>query len=138
MSEEKRRQNARRWYQQAMDDLDAARALLMANKYPQACFYAQQAGEKAMKAVWMAHDLDPWGCSIGKLIRDLPESLSHDFMPLLDTGLGLDKLYIPTRYPDALADLTPAEAYTQTEAQSAIASSQTLLSHISHYLEQQA
>jgi HEPN domain-containing protein len=42
------------------------------------------------------------------------------FEPLLSEALALDKLYIPTRYPDALADLTPAEAYTREEAKTAL------------------
>ncbi len=37
----------------------------------------------------------------------------------MDIALALDKLYIPTRYPDALAELTPAEAYTRAEAATA-------------------
>ncbi len=130
MSMEKLRLNAYRWYRQALDDLDAAQALADANKYPQSCFYAQQSGEKAMKSVWFIHDLDPWGHSVARLIRDLPEALRPNWMPLLENALGLDKLYIPTRYPDALAELTPAEAYTKREAETAIALAQTILDQV--------
>ena len=74
MSEEKLKAEARRWYYQALDDLEAGEALLAACKYAQSCFYAQQAAEKGMKAVWFLLDLDPWGHSSAKLMRDLPEN----------------------------------------------------------------
>lgn len=127
MSEEKLRFEAERWYRQAGDDLDAAAALLAAQKYAQACFYAQQAAEKALKAVWLRLDLDPWGHSAARLIRELPAPVKSDFISLLELALSLDKLYIPTRYPDALPDLTPSEAYTQGEAEAAIQAAQTIL-----------
>lgn len=130
MSMEKLRSNADRWYRQAVDDLDAAQTLVDAGKYPQGCFYAQQAGEKAMKALWFLHDLDPWGHSVARLIRDLPDDLKSDWMPLLEDALGLDKLYIPTRHPDALAELTPAEAYTRRESEVAIALARSIVAQV--------
>jgi len=127
MSEEKLRLDAERWYRQSVDDLDAATALLTAQKYAQACFYAQQAAEKALKAVWIQLDLDPWGHSAARLIRELPDTVKPDFIALLELALALDKLYIPTRYPDALPNLTPSEAYTQREAETAIQAAQAIL-----------
>jgi HEPN domain-containing protein len=133
MSRENLNYEADRWYSQAVDDAEAASALLEARKYAQACFYAQQAGEKAMKAVWFSLDLDPWGHSVTRLIRDLTGTVKEEFLPLIDPALALDKLYIPTRYPDALANLTPAEAYTQREAESAIQSAQVLLDFVQEW-----
>lgn len=52
-------------------------------------------------------------------------------------ALSLDKLYIPTRYPDALADMTPAEAYTRNEAQTARKQAATLLDQVDRWLEEQ-
>jgi len=134
MSEEKLLREAQRWYQQGIDDLEAATALLAANKYPQACFYAQQSAEKVLKAVWLRLDLDPWGHSCGRLIRDLPELPRKEFLPSLDTALALDKLYIPTRYPDALAELTPAEAFTRGEAHAAIQAGQRIIEQVGNWL----
>ncbi|WP_036270740.1 HEPN domain-containing protein [Meiothermus rufus] len=127
MSVEKQRREALRWLRQAEDDLEAARVLLAGAKCAQAAFYAQQAGEKALKAVWLAQDADPWGHSLGRLVREMPEEAKGRFSPLLEAALALDKLYIPTRYPDALAELTPAEAYTQSEAEAALAQAEAIL-----------
>lgn len=113
MSMEKLRLNESRWYRQAVDDLDAVQVLVDAGKYPQACFYAQQAAEKAIKAFCFFHALNPRGHLVAHLIRDLLDALKLDLMPLLENALGLDNHYIPTCYPHALAELTPAEAYTK-------------------------
>mgnify|MGYP001627233812 CR=1 FL=1 len=130
MSVEKRRAEAGRWLRQAEDDLEAARALRDARKYAQACFFAQQAAEKALKALWYAADLDPWGHSVTRLIDELPPELRSSLESLRQAALSLDKLYIPTRYPDALGVLTPAEAYTLAEAERAIADAQSILAAV--------
>jgi HEPN domain-containing protein len=136
MSEEKLWTNARRWYRQAENDVDAADVLLSAEKYAQASFLAQQAAEKAMKAVWIAQDRDPWGPSIARLIQELPEQHHSQFDELRDAALYLDKLYIPTRYPDALADLIPSEAYTEGEAEQACRHAHELVSRVETWLNQ--
>ncbi len=128
MSEEKLAREAKRWFLQAADDLEAAETLRQAGKFAQAAFFAKQSGEKAMKAVWFSIDEDPWGHSVARLVRDLPrDDLRLRFQDLLDAAFGLDKLYIPTRYPDALADLTPGESYTESEARAAIEAARAIL-----------
>jgi len=100
------------------DDLEAGKILMDAGKSAQACFFFQQAGEKALKALWYSLDLDPWGHSVRKLILDLPES--SDLTPVkacADKAALLDKYYIPTRYPNGLPDLTPGEVYTLEDAE---------------------
>ena len=71
MSKEKNKQEADRWLRTAQDDLDTAVILKDNGKFAHSCFHSQQAGEKAMKAVWYFADADPWGHSIKKLIDDL-------------------------------------------------------------------
>lgn len=136
MSVERLDADARRWFHQAKDDLEAAEVLVSARKHAQASFLAQQAGEKALKAVWIRLDLDPWGHSLGRLIRDLPAPRKEQLANLLDTALALDKLYIPTRYPDSLADQTPAEAYTMPEARAAVEHAHTILDAAMQTLEE--
>lgn len=131
MSIERLEQEAKRWLLQAMDDLEAAEALVTVNKYAQAAFLAQQAGEKAMKSLWFRLDLDPWGHSVARLIKGLPDDKRQQYDSLLDSALALDKLYIPTRYPDALAELTPGEAYTEAEAKAAIGHAQRIIDAVS-------
>jgi HEPN domain-containing protein len=130
MSLEQLQREAERWLRQARDDLEAAHVLADAKHYAQACFLSQQATEKALKALWFRLDLDPWGHSVTRLIRDLPEETRETFTPLLDAALYLDKLYIPTRYPDAIAELTPFEAYTKAETETALTHAQTFVGKV--------
>lgn len=134
MSVERLEGEARRWLAQAVDDLEAAQALAGIGKNAQAAFLAQQAGEKALKAFWIRQDLEPWGHSLARLIKDLPTPEREAWLPLLEAALALDKLYIPTRYPDALAELTPGEAYTVGEARAAIAHARTILDAVASRL----
>lgn len=52
MSVEKHEAEARRWLKQAFADRGAAEASLASGHFEWACFQAQQAAEKALKALW--------------------------------------------------------------------------------------
>ncbi|HEY2027830.1 MAG TPA: HEPN domain-containing protein [Myxococcales bacterium] len=123
MSAEKLRNESARWLAQSLDDFKAATVLLAANQFAQAGFYAQQAAEKAVKAVLISMDADPWGHSVAKLL----EGAGQEFASLKDAAAALDKLYIPTRYPDALPDLIPAESYRRSEIERALSESKSIL-----------
>ncbi|BDG17737.1 HEPN domain-containing protein [Thermus brockianus] len=127
MSVEKQREEGQRWLAQARDDWETGQALLEVGKFAQAAFLAYQAGEKALKGLWIALGLDPWGHRLARLVRDLPGDIGDALRPLLPQVLALDKLYIPTRYPDALPGLTPKEAYTREEAEKALRDAQAIL-----------
>lgn len=123
MSIEKNLSEALRWLNTGEDDLEAAVLLRKNGKFPQACFYAQQAAEKALKAIWYYRDADPWGHSVRRLVEDL-EGVDLDVFDqmkgLLKAGTVLDRFYIPTRYPNGLPELTPKEAYLEEDAEECI------------------
>ncbi|MBP1356878.1 MAG: HEPN domain-containing protein [Sulfolobus sp.] len=76
--------------------------------YNWACFKAQQSAEMAIKA------------GIGE--PKIGHSISY-LLPLIQAPqqlVDLDKLYIPTRYPDAWSSGTPDFYYTYKEAEDAI------------------
>jgi HEPN domain-containing protein len=133
MSTEKNVYEALRWLRTAEDDLDAATVLSKNNKFPHACFYAQQAGEKALKAVWYYADADPWGHSIRKLIEDLDKvdlNLYDRVKGLIRAGTILDRFYIPTLYPNGLPELTPGEAYMDEDAELCIRQATMILTAV--------
>ena len=112
---------AQRWLATAENDLRVASVLLDNKAFAHACFTAQQAAEKAVKAVWYADSGDPWGHSVQKLLSGLPGELREPpGRHLLEDAAGLDRLYIPTRYPNGLPDLTPADTFFETDARRAI------------------
>jgi len=89
-------ERSRDWMEQAEGDLLHARSDLDAGFYELACFSAQQAAEKAVKAVFQAMGAEAWGHSVADLLAELGR---HHAVPdsLIDSGLEFDKTYIPAR-----------------------------------------
>ena len=108
------------WMDQAQGDLAHARHDLEGGFYDWACFSAQQAAEKAVKAVFQKLGAEAWGHSVADLLEELNRSQT---VPdeLKDMALELDKAYIPTRYPNAHPSGSPRRRYTQTEAERMVA-----------------
>ncbi|RMF83903.1 MAG: HEPN domain-containing protein [Nitrospirae bacterium] len=136
MSRDKCRHEAERWLQTAEEDVATAELLLREGRYAHACFHAQQAGEKAVQALWYFIDADPWGHSIQRLVKEFPrrEALP-DADRWLEQGALLDKFYIPTRYPNGLPDLTPGEAYREAEGRLGLATAKELVAACRAWLE---
>lgn len=114
------------WLRQAEADLAQARHALGGKHHEWACFAAQQSAEKAVKAVHESKGNEAWGHSVTELLEAL-ESSEAEIETLLDRARGLDKLYIPTRYPNGLPSGAPADYYTQAEAERAITDSEAIL-----------
>ncbi len=85
---------------QAVGDLEYARSDRERGFYDWACFSAQQAAEKAVKAVFQKMGAEAGGHSVADLLQELGK---HYPVPstMRDGALELDKAYIPTRYPNA-------------------------------------
>lgn len=131
MSTESCRYQAGRWLRQARADLRAAEASRAAGSFEWACFQSQQAAEKALKAIWYHHGFDPWGHSAQKLIQDFPDQgVGAELSRLTTQARHLDRLYVPTRYPNGLPDLTPAEVYTDRDAREAIEAAEAVIRHV--------
>lgn len=108
------------WSEQASRDLQHATHALEDEDFEWAAFAAQQAAEKALKALIMARGGEPWG----HLTTGLAEALPHEVAAapeLLDAARRLDKHYIPARYPNGFAAGYPGKLYTKGEAEQAIA-----------------
>lgn len=109
----------RDWWDQASRDVAHARHAVEDADFEWAAFAAQQAAEKALKAVILAHGGEPWGHLTTALAEALPESLIAP-VEVLDATRRLDKHYIPARYPNGFADGYPGRLYTKGESKQAI------------------
>lgn len=69
---------------------------------------AQQVGEQAIKALLAADDRDLRSHSLSALLRELGAEPAERWQR---QGRVLDKLYAPTRYPDAPGDDLPAAVF---------------------------
>jgi HEPN domain-containing protein len=136
MSAEKRSAQAIRWFTTAQDDFQSAEILHKNGKFAQSCFFSQQAGEKAFKALFFLKDLEPWGHSLVQLEKEFVSEgeLSKALQNFRKEFRELDRYYIPTRYPDGLPGTTPSEAYGSAEAESAIASARKIVEFVNSHL----
>lgn len=60
------------WLNQAKQDLEQAQDSRTAGRHEWACFAAQQAAEKAVKALHLARGQEAWGHVIARLMQELP------------------------------------------------------------------
>jgi HEPN domain-containing protein len=120
-----------RWFAQARDDLKAARDSRKAGHHEWACFQAQQAAEKAIKAFLFLHGKRQF---ISHSIQDLlgeADKLNAAFGSV-SNARRLDAYYIPTRYPNGLpGTVRPHEFYDEKEAAECLRLAQSVVTLIS-------
>ncbi len=107
------------WFAQAQRDLSHAVDASKNGHFEWTCFSAQQAAEKAVKAVYLSLHGEGWGHSVLKLLEGLADHVSIS-EGLLDAARTLDKHYIPTRYPNGFDQGFPGNYYTKKEAAEAV------------------
>jgi len=118
---------ASRWLSQAQSDLAAARWNAQGQFWANACFFSQQASEKALKAFCYAQgEREVIGHSLLVLSRKCSK-YDEAFHTIAGECRRLDKYYITARYPNGLPDATPAEYFDQEEAQAAIGYAETIV-----------
>jgi HEPN domain-containing protein len=113
------------WLSQARRDLEHARVATREGHHEWAAFAAQQAAEKACKALHLALGGAAWGHDVTHLLEALPGGMAG--ADLLDRAKALDKHYLPARYPSGFAAGTPHEHYTRREAEQAIADAEAIV-----------
>jgi HEPN domain-containing protein len=106
------------WLKQAKRDLEHARMDLKEGFYEWACFSAQQASEKALKALYQYMKELAWGHSVRELLQNLSNKFEIEY--LMEGAKILDKYYIPARYPNGFDTGAPMEYFTEKEAKEAV------------------
>lgn len=121
---------AGRWLEQARRDMEAAEGIFTQGYWWIACFQAQQAAEKAVKAyLYGAGERLVLGHSVAELARQAAE---HDatFANLRAAASSLDRFYIPTRYPDGLPGGIPADSYSEEDGRQALELARGILAFV--------
>ena len=110
---------ARDWFNQATRDLEQAEDSRRAERHEWSCFAAQQAAEKAVKALHLRLGQEAWGRVVARLLQELPETT---LVPgeLVEKGRVLDTFYIPPRYPNSHPEGAPFEHYGPLQSEEAI------------------
>ncbi|MFH1878180.1 MAG: HEPN domain-containing protein [Candidatus Omnitrophota bacterium] len=120
----------RDWIIQAESDLAHAKKSVKMQDWNWACFAAQQSAEKALKALYDFLGGEGWGHVVVKLLRELPKDKIQVEEALLKKAVYLDKLYIPTRYPNGFDTGASCEYYTEKESEEAIRYAEDILSFV--------
>ena len=91
-----------------------------------ACFLAQQAAEKAVKALHESEGTETWGHAVAGLLGGLAEVPEA----VIEAARSLDKHYIPTRYPNTHPEGAPGDLYTARDAERALEDATVVLEHV--------
>lgn len=114
------------WLAQAKRDLNHAVNSCENGDFEWSCFSAQQAAEKAVKAVFLHMHGEGWGYSVYGLLKALNDKVMVS-QNLLESAKILDKHYIPTRYPNGFDSGMPGDYYTENEAKEAIRNAEEII-----------
>jgi HEPN domain-containing protein len=129
------REAALRWLRQAEHDLAIARGHQERGDYSDACFMAEQATQKALKAFLIGHGHRSVPIHSVAQLAERCAQIDPAFTVHITAGRVLDQYYIPTRYPDALAPpALPFESYTQEQGSTAVAAAQAIVALVAENL----
>ena len=118
---------AKDWFAQAERDLEQARASQRDARHEWACFAAQQAGEKAAKALHLHLGQEAWGHVVARLLQELPIPVSDE---MVDKARVLDNFYVATRYANGHPDGPPFEHYGTLQSTQAIEYAHTIIEFV--------
>ena len=119
------------WLAQARRDLEQAEDSRRSDRHEWACFAAQQAAEKAVKALHLALGQEVRGHVVARLLRELPEGIAVGD-DLVDKGRVLDGFYIPARYPNGFPEGAPFEHFGQLQSNEALRYAREIIDFVSH------
>ena len=106
------------WLNQATRDLEQAEDSRKGGRHEWACFAAQQAAEKAVKALHLHLGQEAWGHVVARLLRELPATAQAP-ESLVEKAQVLDTAYIPSRYPNSHPEGAPFEHYGALQSEEA-------------------
>lgn len=107
------------WFSQAQRDMEQAEDSRKNGRHEWACFAAQQAAEKAIKALHLHIGQEAWGHVVARLLSELPSKMRVP-KELVEKGHILDNFYIPARYPNSHPEGAPYEHFGPLQSEEAI------------------
>ena len=128
-------QEYERWIKQALYTLSLIDSDISCGGYSWACFKAQQAAEYALKALLRGVGRPAFGHSVKKFVEELVEFCGIVPEDVFECAIMLDKMYIPTRYPDAFPEGSPYEYYTRNDAEKAKRCAEKIIEWVKNCVE---
>ncbi len=117
---------------QALEDLRTSEVLLETGRYYASVFFAEQAAEKALKALYihLKRELPPRTHNLLELLQ----ALGIDREDLIDAAMDLTPEYVVTRYPDA-ANGVPAYLYNERMAREHLEKAKRIVDYCKEIIE---
>ena len=121
-------ETARRWLRQGEHNLNVTLDLLNSGFWAGACFYAEQTAKLVLKAfLYRRGQRHIPIYSVRELALECAKE-DDEFSVFVDSGGVLDRYYLSTRYPDAVADpAVPFETFSEEEANRALESARAIV-----------
>jgi len=119
-----------RYLRQGLHNLRSAEDDMGEGDYDWACFKAEQAAELFIKGFFRAMGKMAVGHSLLKLLRDFAEMGMSVPEDIKGCSSELDKIYIPSRYPDAYALGAPVDYYSKENAVGSIDCARKILDFV--------
>ena len=133
----RRRDEATRWFQQAVYDLKAAQWNIKGEFFDTACFISQQSAEKAVKSILyylgerrkalLSHSIFEMMKVAQKTVKDLELHLEE--------ARELDLHYVPSRYPNGLPSGFPHQFYSRSTAMKAAEAAAKIVQSVKIFYE---
>jgi HEPN domain-containing protein len=111
---------ADRWLRQSEYDLKAGDWSLEGAFFATACFLAQQAAAKALRAFLFLNKEDAYETRSVVELLDRAITYEESFKELVESAGRLDLYYKTSRFPDAIPGGIPAEVITERDGREAI------------------
>ena len=121
------------WYKQALRDLEQAVDSQKLGRHEWACFAAQQAAGKVVKALHLKNRQETWGHVVSRLLHELPNSIEIPEL-LIEKARVLDNYYIPARYPNGHPESAHFEHYDVLQSSEAIQYASEIIEFVNHQM----
>jgi HEPN domain-containing protein len=117
------------WWRQARNDLELAELARGNGFHAQACFFATQAAEKALKGAILELGCEPAHTHVlGRLVETLAAA-GLDVSPLAALPLAaLSRMTVTSRYP--LDDTPPSELFEARDSEQALTTAKSVLTWV--------
>jgi HEPN domain-containing protein len=135
-----RRNEARRWFQQAQYDLKAARWNAEGGFHNTACSLAQQAAEKALKSLHYYLGSGRSSLLTHSLVEMVRDGSKHDpqLSSLQESARQLDLHYVPSRYPNGLPSGYPHRFYSTEMSNAAITAASNVVTFVQEFFTRES
>jgi HEPN domain-containing protein len=127
------REEALKWYQQALEDLLTAEHLFNTHRYYAVAFWSQQAAEKALRAFLISHGKVVRSHDLNEILDIIERELSITVNEIREDANKLTIHFI-SRYPDA-ANSIPARIYSRNDAEDLLKRVKKVIEWVKRYLQ---